>query len=270
MTQADWFRVGANGSELLQKLDTATKYPSIETYHRLGDRGVLRPTRTHEWPADQQIEVTEKIDGCNARVIFWEDMYIIGSRAELLTASGDLIWNNAMSIVDSLRDWAQEMLYGDHGVSPIHDRIVTFFFEVYGQRQTANWKQYSHKGEAEIRLLDSMSVHPDFVFGGQTVEQLAAWRDAGGQTFVLPHELEQMADATNTHRAPLLHRLLGKDLPITHEETAAFLREHSPYAQAGAVQGRSEGVVFRSVIDRSLIAKARYEDYARTARATRS
>ena len=51
----------------LRKLNSATKYPSIPTYHALGERGMLLDE--HASFDGQSILATEKVDGTNSRTI---------------------------------------------------------------------------------------------------------------------------------------------------------------------------------------------------------
>ena len=55
----------------LGKLNSMTKYPSILTYHTLGDKGVLR--ETVQVPFAGRVLGTEKVDGTNCRLIFCPD-----------------------------------------------------------------------------------------------------------------------------------------------------------------------------------------------------
>jgi hypothetical protein len=76
----------------LDVLNSVTKYPSIPTYHALdpSNGGLL------EEPVEYtgQVIGSEKIDGCNGRIVSLPDhTYLIGSREELLYAKGDLIGN---------------------------------------------------------------------------------------------------------------------------------------------------------------------------------
>ena len=70
----------------LDCLNSATKYPSILTYHGLGERGRL----TEEVATFPDMAIlTEKVDGTNGRIILPPgDDYFIGSREELLYDSG--------------------------------------------------------------------------------------------------------------------------------------------------------------------------------------
>ena len=50
----------------LGRLNSITKYPSIPTYHPMGDRGELRDGPL---PFRGTVIATEKVDGTNSRVI---------------------------------------------------------------------------------------------------------------------------------------------------------------------------------------------------------
>lgn len=85
----------------LSKLNSMTKYPSIPTYHTLGEKGALLEETV---PFEGEIVLTEKVDGTNSRIILLPDgTFILGSREELLFAKGDLIGNPALGIVEALK-----------------------------------------------------------------------------------------------------------------------------------------------------------------------
>jgi hypothetical protein len=75
----------------LRRLNSATKYPSIPTYHRLGEKGRLQEDVLTPFPLDPstEYEITEKIDGTNTRIVLApsSEEYLIGSREEWLTYS---------------------------------------------------------------------------------------------------------------------------------------------------------------------------------------
>lgn len=73
----------------LGKLNSMTKYPSILTYHALGDKGVLQDAV--QIPFERRIIGTEKVDGTNTRLVFCPDQsVIVGSREDLLWERRDL------------------------------------------------------------------------------------------------------------------------------------------------------------------------------------
>ena len=93
----------------LEKINSMTKYPSILTYHKIGDKGILQPELTDGTKFDEEVYVTEKVDGTNTRIIVSGCDYIIGSREDLLYAKGDRIINHSMSIVDTVKSIADRV-----------------------------------------------------------------------------------------------------------------------------------------------------------------
>ena len=61
--------------EILRKVNSATKYPSILTYHNLGNKGnvIEGLTEGRSFPNDSLLYVTEKIDGTNSRAVMFTD-----------------------------------------------------------------------------------------------------------------------------------------------------------------------------------------------------
>ena len=125
-------------SEDLKKLNSATKYPPIPTYHKLGDKGKLQEdsidfASPKENVVDvfhpQRVIATEKIDGTNGRIVFSKEQgYFIGSREELLYAKGDLIVNPTLNIVETLKPIADRILSEICRTQDHH--LWVFYFEV--------------------------------------------------------------------------------------------------------------------------------------------
>jgi hypothetical protein len=155
----------------LDRLNSMTKYPSILTYHQLGERGRLEEHIQIPFDDDESVIVTEKVDGTNARIIFTPGDpsvgdYIIGSREELLHAKGDRIWIPTEGIVDTLKE---------------HDIIPQVYSKLFGRNpkdrpRSAVWQLYhklfGHKSErdtpdGEIELHSVWVVFGE-VFGGKT------------------------------------------------------------------------------------------------------
>jgi hypothetical protein len=129
----------------LNKINSMTKYPSILTYHKLGERGRLLDEVNISF--DNPVILTEKIDGVNGRIIVFPDgLYIIGSREELLYAKGDLIGNLQLGIVDILKPIAEKLV-------PI-SIVIIYYLEVYGGKTTKNGKQYTGNQAMGARLFD--------------------------------------------------------------------------------------------------------------------
>ena len=242
----------------LRRLNSATKYPSILTYHGLGEKGSLLDVRNVEFDGLTPL-VTEKVDGTNSRVILIPDGdWLIGSREELLHASGDLIHNPAMGIVDALSETAGR-LARDIGAEP--DVITTVYLETYGGKTTAAAKQYTGCRAVGFRLFD-VSRTPVGRLDNE-VEQLSAWRESGGQRFLNEAELTRFAERAGVELTPRIE--LQEDLPSGIDETHEWLKGHlsvTHVALDDKAEGRPEGVVVRTS-DRSHIAKIRFDDYAR-------
>lgn len=168
----------------LEAINSATKYPSIPTYHALGDRGSLTDTVT-EFAGP--VIGTEKIDGTNSRVIGLPDgTWLLGSREELLCAQGDLIGNPAMGIVAALRDFAETAV-------PDDDVIQVFYLELYGGRITGASKEYTGRRAVGYRLFDLVVLRDYRDVLGEPLAQISRWREAGGQTFATEPELSGAA-----------------------------------------------------------------------------
>ena len=240
----------------LNVLNSATKYPSIPTYHALGERGTLVEQAT-AFTGD--VLLTEKVDGTNSRIVVLPDGdWFIGSREELLTARGDRVHNPALGIVEALRELAQGLKAEDAG------RIAVFYLETYGGRIGGQARQYSGEGRVGYRMFDLAYVDSDVL--GWDRARVSAWRESGGQGFADEGALRTAAADAGIELTPRLARIPAGALPTTLEQTHAWLRETLPGTLVGldaAALGRAEGIVLRTA-DRAVIAKARFQDYERT------
>lgn len=249
----------------LRALNSLTKYPSIPTYHQLDPRngGLTEHPVTFTGP----VVTTEKIDGTNSRIVLLPGGgYLLGSREELLYYQGDLLGNPSQGIVDNLRPFADAL--------PAHsgeDSLRVYYLELYGGKIGAHAKQYSTRGAVGWRLFDVATV-PDLADKlAWAPERIAAWRDGQGQTFVAEDELGATAAAAGLGLTPRLGTLDAAQLPSEVEKMAVWLAERIPATRVAlddSGQGRAEGVVLRTP-DRSVIAKARFQDYERTLRRRR-
>lgn len=241
----------------LDKLNSMTKYPSIPTYHALGNKGILLE-ETIEFP--EEIILTEKVDGTNSRIILLPDgNFVLGSREELLFAKGDLIGNPALGIVEALKDVASTMPRNP-------DSIAVLFLELYGGKITAASKQYTSQQSVGWRLFD-IAVIDDFesLFEKST-QQLASWRNNGGQSFFSESKLQKAAKNCGIELTPRLG--VVQSLPSAIGETFQFLKDaisKTSVALDDGALGRPEGIVARTA-SRSAIAKLRFEDYQRSVR----
>jgi hypothetical protein len=220
----------------LRALNSLTKYPSIPTYHELDPRngGLLDNPVTFSG----EVIGTEKVDGTNSRIVMLPDGgYMLGSRENLLYASGDLIGDPTQGIVENLRPVAD-------GLNPVHASVnaaVVFYLELYGGK-----------------------------IGGQRIEwpaeRISTWRDSGGQEFAGERDLTDEAKNNGFDLTPRLFTTYADTLPHSIEGMHELLTNQLPETLVGlddSGQGRAEGIVLRAA-DRSVVAKARFQDYERT------
>lgn len=246
----------------LKALNSLTKYPSIPTYHELDPRngGLLdNPVRF-----DGEVILTEKLDGCNARITLLPDgTYLLGSRENLLYASGDLIGDPALGIVDNLRDVANDL--PPIGSSFDGDTAMVFYLELYGGKIGSQAKQYSARGTVGWRLFDIATVAGLAERLEWPAERISGWRDSGGQDFANEATLQADAEMAGLELAPRLTTTYGDVLPRTVDGMYELLKAQLPgtlVALDDSGKGAAEGIVLRSP-DRRVIAKARFQDYER-------
>jgi hypothetical protein len=241
----------------LRKINSVTKYPSIPTHHALdkANGGLLEEPTAYTGT----VIGTEKVDGTNGRVILTPDeTWLIGSREDLLTASGDLVHNPALGIVEALRDVAEKAA---SATLTGWDEIVVLYLEVYGSKHLPAWKHYG-TGQATCRLFDVASIPVDML--SMDVAEISAWRQRGGQTFVEEAGLVEVAALIGVDLTPRLFEIDGSDLPADVEGMRAFMDDYrTTQVTTSGEPGLNEGVVLRAP-DRSVISKARFQDYDRT------
>ncbi|MFF4531504.1 RNA ligase family protein [Streptomyces sp. NPDC001407] len=242
----------------LESLNSATKYPSILTFHERAPKGgVLLDTAT---PFEGDVVLTEKVDGTNSRIIVFPDgSYIIGSREELLYARGDLIANPKEEAIAALRPVADGLAAPDSGV-----RVL--YLEVYGGKIGSNARQYTGQGRVGFRMFDAATIPEDIL--NRTPAEVSAWRERGGQAFWPEKQLRGLSAWEGIELTPRLGLIPAAEVPTGIEEMRDFLISRLPETQVAldADGGRRpEGIVLRTQ-DRTVIAKARLADYERTLR----
>lgn len=246
----------------LEAVNSLTKYPSIQTYHQLGERGRLTEVVTE---FGGPVIGTEKIDGSNARIVSLPDgTWLLGSREELLYAKGDLIGNPAQGIVAALREFADRL-------APVTDCVRVHYVELFGGKVTAASKQYTGHQAVGFRLFDVVVIEDYETLLARPVAELSAWREAGSQSFLAEDELLAVAARDGVDVTPRLFTVDAGELPRDLEKAREFLAERLPRTRSAldeAGGGKPEGIVLRTP-DRSVIAKARFEDYERTLRVRR-
>lgn len=244
----------------LRKLNTVTKYPSIPTYHHRDASGGLRDEVQVTFSGE--VIATEKIDGTSARIILVPDgTWLIGSRDLLLYAKDDIVGNPELGIVDALRPVA-----GKLAPSTVDGWIQVFYLELYGGGIGANARQYTRTSTVSYRLFDVATVDLRGGIIDRPVEELASWRDHGGQNFLSEEALQFAAAKAGMELTPRLFTIDGGDLPVEVEKMHSFLTERVPATTVGlddTARGGAEGLVLRTW-DRSVVAKARVASYVRT------
>lgn len=243
----------------LDRLNSATQYPSIETYHELDpDTGGLLEIVT---PFKGDVVLTEKVDGAGGRIILMPDGdWFIGSRQEILFARGDRIVNPDLRIVETLLPIAERIL----GLSEDAVHIQVFFFEVYGHMIGASHKHYTSKKQVGQRMFDLAFVPTDVL--GMERDRIASWRQHGGQLWATEAVLNRCSEVEGLPLTPRLGVIAANALPTTIDATHEWLRTMVPQTLVALDDGagmRGEGIVLRDR-DRTTIAKARFQNYNRT------
>jgi len=242
----------------LKKLNSLTKYPSIPTFHTMGDKGRLGEQAVR-FPGPAI--ATEKVDGTNTRVLVAPDgSFIVGSREELLHHRGDLCWNPSLGIVEAL--------------SPFIDRFASspavlqvWFGETFGAKIGRNAKQYTgDRSRTGFRIFDVLLLRWAELeeMMGWELSRISSWRETGGQRFLDEAELAHSVDEAGLELTPRLGRF--DQLPADLQKMSDMLNQLLPTTRVAldsAGLGLPEGLVLRSP-DRSVIAKARVRDYRRT------
>ncbi|MER7281461.1 RNA ligase family protein [Dactylosporangium sp. NPDC000244] len=241
----------------LRALNSLTKYPSIPTYHELDPRdGVLLESAT-AFPGD--VIATEKVDGTNSRIVLLPDGgYLIGSREEFLHARGDIVANPALGIVEQLRPLAERLAS--------RGSLRVYYLELYGGKIGGAARQYTADPARFGRRLFDVVLLDDWATAlTWAPPAISAWRESGGQPFATEEQLVALAADADVELTPRLFRTDSLPEPIAGMR--ALLAERLPETLVGldGAKGRAEGIVFRAP-DRKVIAKARFQDYARTAK----
>jgi hypothetical protein len=254
----------------LKKLNSITKYPSILTYHCLGERGRLTENLSEEHGFIHEAEsiyVYEKVDGENARIVLFKGInneidFVIGSREELLYAKGDRIGNPYGNIADFLKPIAEKVMnvFGEK-----QDWALTVIYqESYGGKTKAA-KNYTDTKSQGYRVFDMFSLNSDELEHLMSLpqEKIAEWREHGKQPFYDEVNKINFVQQFDLESAPLLTNEQGALFPRTIEDTYALLKQFAKTKVGLDATGRSEGIIVRSA-DRKQIRKIRFEDYERT------
>lgn len=253
----------------LGRINSATKYPSIPTYHKIGDKGRLLEEVQVDFSGEKDLVLTEKIDGTNVRVVFFPDGdFIVGSREDLLFYSKDILHNPSMGIVESIREFAYRIA---PDIRSFVDGMFVIYGELYGGKISKAAKNYTGEKTIGFRLFDAVNFdgHLTKKLTVKTREEISQWRQNGGQKFMSEDSLERMAGLFGTDLTPRIGLQTGKETPPQSiAETIGWMGDYLPQGKTRAIldsggNEMAEGLVIRTQ-DRSKIAKLRFEDYART------
>lgn len=263
----------------IDKLMSMVKYPSILTYHDLGDRGTLLPSLVNNksFSKLERVYITEKVDGSNSFICFstnpWGivDDYFIGSRTEPLYFYGDrMVVNKSQGIAEHLIDKANSIVDNTlpgHSGWPANSLLV-----IYGETYGGNingYKQYVTSDKYGFRVFDVAIFDSETCNSvlSKTRDAIATWRESDNQPFADVDTIKRITDTLEFNRVPYICVTNGMSIPTDLAGTFAWLKqfESSCAKLDDDAYGKAEGVVVRTA-DRSLIRKIRFEDYEKTQR----
>ena len=242
------------------KINTLTKYPSILTLHKLGDKGRLLNELTTPITSEDVMTYTEKIDGTNTRILCYGNEFLIGSRDFILHHSDDLYYDPAQGIVDGIYKLNIDKIIP----KPIGLGVI--YGEFYGGKVSSNSKWYG-QDKIGFRVFDAVQFE-DLSILEKSREEISIWRehetDKGlvyGQNFL---EIEKAKSVLpNFEFVPQIPFELDD---MSHQTILDNLRKFIPETKVALSDNalkRSEGIVGRNA-DRTKIVKLRFEDYERT------
>ncbi len=246
------------------KINTLTKYPSILTLHKLGEKGRLLNELTT--PLDgEEMYATEKIDGTNARIIIYGDEHLIGAREFICHHCHDLYYDNTQGIVEGIKALNINI--------PNTSQLSVIYGEFYGGKVSSNSKWYGND-KTGFRVFD-VAVYDDLSILEQPREKISNWReretDNGiiyGQKFMTRGEMEYEFSGNLASFFPIVPPVPFELGDMSHTTILENLKKFLPktnVALSDSATGKAEGIVLRNA-DRSKIVKVRFEDYERTLR----
>lgn len=250
------------------KINSFTKYPSILTLHKLGEKGKL----INELTTDVSGEImygTEKIDGTNTRIVCYGEEFLVGSRENILYYNSDLYFDPAQGIVEGMTNLdALDYI-------PVTDKLTVIYGEFYGGKVSSNSKWYG-QDKVGFRVFD-VAVYDDLSILDRSIPQISRWRETEtengiiyGQNFL---SIEEMINFMNDFQllpkfqlVPLITTNFGQLSDYSHQSVLNYLNTYiskTNVALSDKAMGNAEGIVLRTN-DRSKIVKIRFEDYQRT------
>ena len=261
----------------LDKINSLTEYPSILTYHKLGDKGSLLNELYEEnrFGKNELLEVTEKIDGTNMRLILTNDDYMVATRSNIVYAKNDRICNE--KAVKPVLDTC-DYLINSFSNDKLSDVILVVFGEVYGYNICDGTKVYCsdpNPDSMKFRVFDVRAFPCSEIENilDKDIEEISKFKNYSNKYWLDYYELDEFCNQYNLERTPILFRIneiiLPTDFDKTYEWMQQFKNSNSIIGipiddkQYNPKFGKAEGIVIRNK-DRSVISKLRFEDYERT------
>lgn len=285
------------------KLDSATKYPSILTYHFLDEanRGRMNGEVNPEFKdlTISDLYCSEKIDGTNCRIIISNGIdkdstvcrdFMIGGRDAIFYSKGDRIYNPANQIVEGFLN-----LFENVYVSGISEELVVVYGEIYGGNLPAS-KNYTSNKYVGFRVFDVRRLNPENIIN-DPIQKICYDRDHfsaddSHMSWMKCSEIYEddsivfvsrvdgkefhLKDLVSMHHRPYVESMLSEFFfPNQIEDSYEFLIDLGMRTRYSLDSGleedensdilnrRCEGYVFRTN-DRSKCFKMRFEDYERT------
>ena len=242
-----------------EKINTLTKYPSILTLHKFGQKGRLTEEITTDI-SSETLYASEKIDGTNVRIVCLGNDFLVGSRNNILHYSKDFYWDESMDIVNQFYKLKIPRLETE--------KLTIIFGELFGGKVTANSKDYGKESHG-FRVFDVATID-DLSILENPITEISNWRERSkdssidetlqyGQNFV---DLDKLK-SYNFELVPQIEFELPN---FEHQTVLDSLEKYvstTKVALTDTAKGGTEGVILRNH-DRSKIVKLRFEDYRRT------
>jgi hypothetical protein len=235
------------------KINTLTKYPSILTFHKLGENEILTDSLTTDL-SNEKLSGSEKIDGTNVRIISYGNEYLIGSRLLILQHSEDLYFDPTQGIVEGIHKLVPNI--------PQFDKFTVIYGEFFGGKTTSNARHYG-KEKNGFRVFD-VAVYDDLSILEKPLNQISKWRetDTGegiiyGQRFLSRKTAQSYLPDFSF--VPLVDFVFTNH---THEYILQRLNECIPTTNVALTESatkKAEGIILRNE-SRTKIVKIRFKD----------
>lgn len=256
-----------------KKGNSLTKYPSIMTYHKMG-KGILEEKiNMPEQDRDQNVYISEKIDGINMRILILNGDYVIGSREEFIYAKGDrAVSPNIKDYIGYMISTAEDLI---RSKAIKRDVLYCIYGELYGSKIQSAWKRYtSSKDTYGYRIFDVWDMPVlEFatMYDSMTPDAASNWRESNRQPWYDVYALSSFVEATNLDTVPYIKHDSLKNIPEDKEGAFLYLLDFQKTIidLDGSKKNctDAEGIVIRTE-NRDYISKLRFADYAKTFRKT--